>query len=250
MNQEKCFSVYKHIGETPLKALERVRISKGLDPLLPMTYAGRLDPMAEGVLLILVGEECKKKEQYLGLNKVYEVEVLLGFETDTGDLLGKVKSQNSKSHIETQKAELEQVLKSLEGKFVQEYPAFSSKTVNGEPLFAYAKGLAKSGNLPETLPTKEVEIFSIDLLEQRGVSSKVLLDYILENIAKVKGDFRQEEVVSLWRDVLQGSLGSFQIAKIKVSCSSGTYMRSLAESIGKKLDSFALAFSIKRTRVG
>jgi tRNA pseudouridine55 synthase len=255
---ENVLVVYKHIGETPLEVLERVRISKGLDPMLPMTYAGRLDPMAEGVLIVLIGEECKQKEKYLGLTKEYEVELLFGIGTDTGDLLGKIVATSDslnqqhniqyddeiRRHIELR--DMGEIIKKLEGKFVQEYPVFSSKTVAGEPLFA----LAKSGNLPETLPTKEVEIFSIDLLEQREMSSEVLLDYIVENIAKVKGDFRQEEIVSLWQDVLQGNNTLFPIVKIKVSCSSGTYMRALAERLGCALNIPALAFSIKRTRVG
>lgn len=70
--------IYKHIGETPLEALERFRREQGIAADVPMTYAGRLDPMAEGLLLILLGEECKNKEKYLGLDKEYEVEVLFG----------------------------------------------------------------------------------------------------------------------------------------------------------------------------
>ena len=62
---QSFYVLNKEIGETPLECMERFRLSKGLDPLLPMTYAGRLDPMAEGVLLVLVGEECKNKDKYL-----------------------------------------------------------------------------------------------------------------------------------------------------------------------------------------
>ena len=49
---------------------------------------GRLDPLAEGVLLILIGDECKNKEKYLGLDKEYEVAIIFGISTDTGDALG------------------------------------------------------------------------------------------------------------------------------------------------------------------
>ncbi len=60
---------HKAAGETPLATLERTRIERGIAPNFPMTYAGRLDPLAEGVLILLVGDECKKKDQYLGLDK-------------------------------------------------------------------------------------------------------------------------------------------------------------------------------------
>ena len=82
--------LYKKIGETPLECLNRFKVENSEYESLPMTYAGRLDPMAEGLLLVLVGEECKKKEDYLYLSKEYEIEVLFGFETDTADVLGKI----------------------------------------------------------------------------------------------------------------------------------------------------------------
>ncbi len=246
MNLEKFIQVYKNIGETPLEALERVRVQNDISLGVPMTYAGRLDPMAEGLLLILVGDECKNKEKYLGLDKEYEVEVLLGFGTDTGDLLGVVKGVRDEVESEIKKDRVEEILESLVGKFVQEYPKFSSKTVGGKPLFTYAK----SGELPDEMPTKEVEIFNIEFLGERKISNTELLNYIEKNIAKVKGDFRQDSILSLWRKILQDSIFNIPILKIKVNCSSGTYMRALAEKIGEMVGIPALAFSIKRTKVG
>lgn len=242
-------------GETPLEALEKTRQSKGLDSLLPMTYAGRLDPMAEGVLLVLVGDECKNKDKYLRLDKEYEVEVLFGFETDTGDVLGKVtavadtrEGESQKSEVKTESQNfkvLNTELQKFKGKFVQEYPAYSSKTVNGEHLHT----LANEGRLPNEMPTKEVEIYDIQILDERETDSETLLKEIKENISKVNGDFRQSEIIELWEANLQGS-DSYKIIRIKVSCSSGTYMRTLAEKIGKALRVPALAYSIKRTRIG
>ena len=70
------YLTYKNIGETPLECLERVRLEYGKAPEVPMTYAGRLDPMAEGLLLVLSGKELQNKDKYLGLPKTYEFEVL------------------------------------------------------------------------------------------------------------------------------------------------------------------------------
>ncbi len=242
---QSLFILNKEIGETPLECMERFRVIQGLDPLIPMTYAGRLDPMAEGVLLVLVGEECKNKGKYLGLDKEYEVEILSGFESDTYDILGKVKSQKEKVKSIIQNSEIERELEKFKGKFVQEYPAYSSKTVDGVQLHE----LANKGELPETMPTKEVEIFDIEMLEEREISSEILLKEINERIGRVKGVFRQSEILDLWQQNLQG-LDPYRIVKIKVSCSSGTYMRSLAHNLGKNLGVPALAYSIKRTKVG
>ncbi len=59
----------KKLGETPYQALERLRASRSDLADVALSYAGRLDPMAEGLLIILVGEECKQKGRCLGLGK-------------------------------------------------------------------------------------------------------------------------------------------------------------------------------------
>ncbi len=67
----------------------------------------------------------------------------------------------------------------------------------------------------------------------------------------MRGDFRQKEILELWNEVLTEHADKhFSILKIKVSCSSGTYMRSLAHELGEKLGIGASALRIKRTRVG
>ena len=87
---QKYAVVEKAVGETPLQALERFRALHGELDQIPMAYAGRLDPMASGKLLILIGEECKQQERYHALDKEYEFEVLFGIGSDTGDVLGRL----------------------------------------------------------------------------------------------------------------------------------------------------------------
>ncbi len=76
------FLTYKQWGETPLEALERVRLENPHVKNIPLSYAGRLDPLAEGVLLVLCGEANKSRSEYLGMDKEYECEVLFGIKTD------------------------------------------------------------------------------------------------------------------------------------------------------------------------
>lgn len=253
--------VYKNLGETPLEALSRLRKDKPELADKPLTYAGRLDPMAEGLLLVLSGDDCLKKEEYLSLTKEYEMEILFGFETDTYDLLGKIKVP--------QKEKNQPALPSLRGlrhgsdfslfaspnpfedftgEIEQEYPPYSSKPVNGKPLFQ----IARDGKIGETkIPTHKVRIDKIKILEEREISKKDLEKYINEKVSLVKGDFRQEEILKTWnRELGKTNKDSFQIVKVCVSCGSGAYMRVLAYDIGKKLGVCALAFSIKRTKIG
>jgi len=320
----------KMVGETPLAALERFRAGKILADSgdtksllgeyswkdVPLTYAGRLDPMAEGKLLILIGEECKEKEKYLGLDKEYEVAIILGLETDTYDALGIVSDvQNSqvssagrrggsvqgesksipKSWAVSCKIDGKAIsigdelvdqkwLQNYVGKFDQPYPPYSSKTVNGKQLHE----LARSHDLPssEEMPTKEVEIYSIDLLSVGTVGADRLLVEMSRKIDLVKGDFRQEEIKKRWRESLTKSSSNIEVEGrrtkagpvenhadegspisstqntnqlneselplliIRVKCSSGTYMRSLAHRIGHDRGVGAFAMGINRTKIG
>ncbi len=224
------YLAYKNIGETPLECLERIRLEYGKPKEIPMTYAGRLDPIAQGLLILLVGEDCKQKEKYLKMDKEYEVEVLFGVSTDTYDTLGVIEK------IDKHSFDLPNFEK-YRGKFVQEYPKYSSK-------------ILAMKEIPEEMPTKEVEIFDIEQIGSKALSGQKITDTILENIKKVNGDFRQKEIITLWHDfALKNTVIKFIIVKLKVSCSSGTYMRSLAHRIGIDAGIPSLAYSIKRTRI-
>lgn len=236
--------VYKKAGETPLDCIHNLKKEHPELGLIPMTYAGRLDPLAEGVLLILVGDECNKKDEYLNLSKEYEVDVLFGFATDTYDVLGKITS--------SEKAELglniEKIIPQFIGKIKQSYPPYSSRPVNGKPLFMWAR----EGKLNEIeIPTHNVLIENIEFVESRDILGKDLLEDIKEKISKVKGDFRQEEILKNWNKELKDKENEkYPTIKLRISCGSGAYMRSIANDIGEKLGVPALALKIVRTKVG
>src|SRR6185436_8316630 len=88
-SESEVLRLCKNLGETPLACIERFRSERPEYAKTNMTYLGRLDPMAEGLLLVLAGNT-KDKQQYLDSDKAYEFEVLWGFETDTYDILGLV----------------------------------------------------------------------------------------------------------------------------------------------------------------
>lgn len=249
---KNVFVINKKEGETPLEALEVFRRKKKIGKDVPMTYAGRLDPMAYGVLIILVGEECKNKEKYLGLDKEYEFEVLFGFSTDTYDILGKIIDRENPASLKLRRAsDLEKNIKDhlnfFKGKIVQKYPLYSSKTVAGKQLHEYARG----GEEVEA-PEHEVNVKSLKLLKIRKINSKTLLNNIEKRIAKVNGDFRQKEILKIWRQELGAEKmpKHFFCASFSARVSSGTYIRTISHELGTRLGIPALAFAIKRTKVG
>jgi tRNA pseudouridine(55) synthase len=241
----------KAVGETPLQAISAWKEKHPRYKDIPATYAGRLDPMASGKLLVLLGDECKKKEAYLGLDKTYEVELLLGVESDTGDVLGVVHEGSSQIQ-----GNIEDVLQKEVGTFEREYPRFSSKTVGGKPLFLYAL----EGTLGTIdIPTHNETIYSITLLESYTLQSEELETRITSLLARAPkstepskelgADFRINEVKESWEKVFR-SATPYPVLKVKVSCGSGAYMRSLAMRVGEALGTKGLALSIDRTKIG
>lgn len=243
--------VYKKWGKTPLETLDELRQKYPLLEGVPLSYAGRLDPLAEGLMLILVGDTNKDREKYLGLDKTYEVEILFGIKTDTGDLFG-LPYFNGDAQEKFGADEVSKVLKSFVGKQQFPYPVYSSKTVQGKPLFQWMN----EGRINEIeIPKTDVEIYSLLLLKAgmnpvKKVRGAEILEKVELALNSVKGDFRYDEMRAGWASALHGlEEESFSVVKIACECSSGTYMRILAEEIGKKMGVPALAYSIKRTKI-
>jgi len=246
----------KKVGETPLEVTEAWRQTRPDLKGVPLAYAGRLDPMASGQLLVLIGEECKKQTEYHHLDKEYVVEILFGIKSDSGDVLGIVEEVESPHFSEP---DLEKAISSFVGKIEFPYPVFSAKTVNGKPLHTWAM----EKRLDEiTIPTRSSEIYSLTLTSVGSLpraelvaqtQSKIELIPPVTDVRKALGnDFRRPDVRQAW-DLLSKSgspTDEFYIAKITCVCSSGTYMRTLCELIAKKVGTQGLALSIHRSAIG
>ncbi|XKT74886.1 MAG: hypothetical protein ACJKSS_01855 [Patescibacteria group bacterium UBA2103] len=240
--------INKKLGETPLEALQRTTKDKA-------TYVGRLDPMATGELLILSGKDVYKKEHYQNLDKEYVVEVLLDISTDTGDILGMPIHANR--HTRASNNILKDILKKEVGTKTLPYPHFSSKPVNGKPLFLHAL----EGTLKDIeIPTHEETFYRIELLRTKLIDPNTLykkVQHLLKHAPisddprkTIGKDFRQEEIKKTWMNTLWNNRQHYQIITIKVTCGSGAYMRSLAERIGRHLGTNACALSIHRNKIG
>ena len=242
---KSVLNVWKPVGMTPLQAVQKFKEKNSEYLYAKMSYAGRLDPMAEGILILLVGEENKKRERYLKLKKTYKSEIILGVSTDSFDGLGII---NSINHVSIEKTKIEKALKEFKGKQNQTYPPFSSKTINGKSLYWWVK----NEKLKEIeLPKRQIEIYSIALISVEKIQVDKLVNILIANIKKVEGDFRQDKVIKGWEEFKKENKNS-NLTKVKfeTTCSTGTYIRRIASDFGEKLGCGAFAFSIKRTSLG
>jgi len=150
-------------------------------------HAGTLDPLATGMLPILLGEATRFAGMGLNAEKCYEVSFDLSFQTDTLDLEGEVLSRFENVSISLEK--LESTLDNFRGVLQQTPPIYSAIKVDGKRAHA----LARKGEAVE-LASREIEIKKLDLLSFEGC-----------------------------------------IVTLRVLCTKGTYIRSLARDIGEAL---------------
>lgn len=174
-------------------------------------HAGTLDPLAEGVLVVLTDNDTKKQNEYMKLDKIYEAEILLGAYSESLDL-EKPLNFSEKAPV-LNKNQVLSLLESLTGELVLPAPMYSAKLIKGKRLYKYAK----QGLTPDEIP----------------------------QVTSFIGNLRLLSVSSIERDSQ-----NYPLLKVEIECSSGTYIRSLSSFIGEKLHTTGVLYSLKRTKVG
>jgi len=177
-------------------------------------HTGTLDPFATGVLVVLLGKATRLSQFMTGVDKEYEAIIRLGYSTDTGDRTGNPIPGPSTKVRQWTEPEIESALQSLRGNIDQVPPMYSAKKVEGRKLYE----LARRGETVERKPVR-VCIHEFEAIRPEGQLIKDNLD------------------------------GTFDF-HARVSCSSGTYVRTLAEDFGKRLYVGAHLAELRRTRVG
>ena len=178
-------------------------------------HTGTLDPFATGVLVLLLGKATRLAQFLSGEDKEYDAIIRLGYATETGDRTGtRIDGPNSTNLGNWSEQEIEAALRSLRGWIDQVPPMYSAKKRGGEKLYE----LARRGEAVDREPVR-VCIHEFTAIKPDGE--------LFKNNQDGTFDFRA-----------------------RVVCSSGTYVRTLAEDFGKRLSVSAHLAELRRTRVG
>ncbi len=164
-------------------------------------HGGTLDPMASGVLPILLGHATRFADDLLDANKTYEATLKLGEATDSADAMGKVINTSSTAVSDQ---DIRAVCSAFVGAIEQVPPMYSALKRNGKPLYEYARQ-----GIELALEPRKVTVYSL-------------------------------EITAITQPLVC----------LRVHCSKGTYIRSLARDIGERLGCLAHLSALKRTQVG
>lgn len=164
-------------------------------------HAGTLDPLAQGVLPIAIGEATKTVQYLMNEEKEYEFTITWGSETSTADAEGEIIASGGRIPTIT---EIEQIIPNFIGNITQVPPAFSAIKLNGTPAYKLAR---QGANI--NLPERQIQIKSLTFIHS-----------------------------------------SDNTCSFKVECSKGTYIRSLAVDIARRLGTYGYVSFLNRTRIG
>lgn len=176
-------------------------------------HSGTLDPLATGLLIILVGKKfTKQQDSFLKLDKEYLCTAQFGIETDSYDIEGRIIHEMPWSSLQLlTQDKVEKAMSNLRGEILQKVPAFSAVKIDGKKLY----NLARNNQMAKiTLPEKKVKIHEFSLLSFN----------CLPDNESISVDF-------------------------KISCGSGTYIRSLIHDLGQLLNTGATITALRRTKI-
>lgn len=209
-----------------------------------MCFCGRLDPMARGKIILLTDKECKDMNKYNKFNKTYEFEIVIGIKTASDDPLGLIED------IDITKIpffKLNQICYSIINEF-QNYPLtfnqkfhkYSSKCINGKPLWYYTKH-----NIDIEQPTHNVSIFDIQYKLLKFTNYESWKHQIINTINKIDKDcdFNQSVIINQWNNI---NIEEIISIPVKITVSSGFYVRQFVRDLSDKINYPLLTYDINR----
>ena len=173
-------------------------------------HTGTLDPMAEGVLPILVGKGTLLSKYLINHNKKYIVELQLGTKTDTADSEGKIVEQKTVNEEKISKENIKNIFKSFIGIQEQIPPMYSAIKVNGKKLYEYAR----KGQEVDIKP-RQIEIFNINLIEYSVEKKQIKFEVFCGKGTYIRSlceDIAQKlETVGYMKSLKRIQVGDFKI---------------------------------------
>lgn len=216
-------------------------------------YSGRLDPMARGAIVLLIGDECKMMEIYNKKNKTYTFEIIFGLSTDTSDVMGLLLNKPIFPSVNSITDMVSSIKKYIgihigpETNIMQEFHDFSSIKYKGKSLWYYALN-----KIPIIKPRHKVMIYSANYKDIKKYNYNEWKNDICTKINNIdrKNNFRQDEIIEQYNKInLESSNIQLYSFPITISVSSGFYVRQFVTDIMKHINYPILTHDINRTCV-
>lgn len=244
-NEPFCFlNIYKPKGITSFDVIYKLRKRLGIKKI---GHSGTLDPLADGVMQVAVGRATRLLD-YLSSDKTYRARLKFGCFSTTGDAEGEIIPANPPKFSET---ELKNALNSMTGEIEQVPPIYSAIKVGGKKLCDIARKNAKKAKLHACAANSENNSESAAKTEDIQIPKRIVTIYEAKLLSFCKNEESLENFTNIDKN-LQNTppvLDTFE-CEIEISCSKGTYIRTFAQDLAKKLNTGAYLTALTRTKAG
>lgn len=214
--KDYIYLINKKSGISSFKAINNLKF-ENKEKISKIGHAGTLDPMASGLMITMINGATKLSDILMHQDKVYNVYMILGYETDTLDLEGKI--TNVSDNISLDNKVIEDTIKSFIHETKQIPPKYSALKVNGKKLYELARK-----NIDVDIKEREIKIYEISDIQ------------FYDDIEIINYELKKEYVN--------------KIISFNIKVSSGTYIRSVVRDIGYRLNTFATMIKLNRLQIG
>lgn len=219
-NVSGFFLIDKPVGPTSHDIVDQVRRITGERRV---GHAGTLDPFASGLLIVAVGRESTRElNRFVGLDKTYEATFVFGGESDTDDLTGKITPVPLLKNLTEEK--IKKAVKKFVGDINQVPPAYSAIKISGKKMYEAARA-----GRPLKAGARMVTIYKFELMDTDGCGYSPA---------------RRDNPRIVLTD------GKTVAIRVRIRCSSGTYIRALARDLGRALGTGGFVSELRRTAIG
>lgn len=234
-------NVYKEAGFT---SFDVVACLRKIFNQKRIGHTGTLDPDAVGVLTVCLGNATSVVELLTDRSKEYVADFVLGITTDTQDMTGSIINTQLAVADELNEEKVTDAIMSFEGEIEQIPPMYSALKVNGQKLVDLARKGIEVERKSRKATIHKIEILDSELISSNAIFTKIKNPEVILGFG-MAGNNSQSS--STQGDGLHNLIKKYTI---KVSCSKGTYIRTLIDDIGKKLGCGAAMSALERTRSG
>ena len=242
---------YKEPGITPLEFINNI---KKQYPEQKICYTARLDPMARGKIPVLFGDECKNMNNYTNLSKTYEVKIIIGYKTDSDDILGKIEKENTP---DTTPETTHKTISSQD--FITKYKSFfeieKEITINQKYHYFSTKALLARSKNKSIDQDKDyfhnVKLFSSKIIDNGELDFKVWCNTCIELIDKVDKtkNFRQKEIVEQWQNLIKKKITTIDYITLQLHVGSGFFVRQFIHDCSDTIGIPLMCYDINRISI-
>jgi tRNA U55 pseudouridine synthase TruB len=225
--------MYLEYKETGITMQQFINLIKDKYPHKKYAYTARLDPMARGIVPILVDDECKDIDNHFSSKKVYNVRIIIGIQTDSDDVLGLIEKIQLVDNFDDFLEKYKDKFLIENNKINQKFHYFSTKALK----------MRKQNKLQESYHM--VELIKSNIISPGYINFNDLKDDIIKSINKIDSskNFRQDIIIDQWNKC---DFNKLPYIDLELNVSSGFFVRQFIRDLSIELNQPMLAYDIYR----